>query len=59
MNMEKANKFNLADETLVEVVKKWQNLYDKSFSGYKEKDRCKNAWKVVDEEVGLEEGSYC
>ena len=33
MNMEKANKFNLADENLVEVVKKWQNLYDKSFPG--------------------------
>ena len=60
MNIEKTNKCNLReDETLAEVIKKYQCLYDKSFPEYKERDRCKNAWKVVEEEIGLEEGSYC
>ena len=27
--------------------------------GYKERDQGKNAWKAVDKEIGLEEGSYC
>ena len=34
-------------------------VYVKSFPEYKEKDRCKTAWKTADEEIGLEEGSYC
>ena len=60
MNMGKTNKFNLReDETLAEVIKKYQYLYDKSFPEYKERDRCKNSWKAVEEEIGLEEGNYC
>ena len=40
--MGKTNKCNLReDETLAEVVKKCQCLYDKSFPGYKERDQCK------------------
>ena len=31
----------------------------KDFFGYKEREQCKNAWKVVDEEVVLKEGTYC
>ena len=55
--MGKTNKCNLReDETIEEVVKKYQWLYDKSFPGYKERDQCKNAWKGVEEEIGLEEG---
>ena len=39
MNMGKTNKFNLReDETLAEVIKKYQYLYDKSFPKYKERD---------------------
>ena len=42
--MGKTNKCNLReDETLAEVVKKYQCLFDKNFSGYKERDRYKNA----------------
>ena len=42
--MGKTNKCNLReDETLAEVVKKYQCLFDKSFPGYKERDRYKNA----------------
>ena len=60
MNIGKTNKCNLGeDETLAEVVIKYQCLYDKSFPGYKERDRCKNVWKAVEEKIGLEEGSYC
>ena len=40
MNIEKTNKCNLReDETLAEVIKKYQCLYDKSFPEYKERDR--------------------
>ena len=31
----------------------------KKVPGQKERDRCKNAWKAVEEEIGLEEGSHC
>ena len=59
MNIRKTNKCNLReDETLAEVVKKYQCLHDKIFPRYKERDWCKNAWKAVEEEIGLEEGSY-
>ena len=34
-------------------------LYDKNFPEYKERDRCKNAWKTVNKEIGLKESSYC
>ena len=53
--MGKTNKCNLFNRT----CKKYQYLYDKSFSGYKERDRYKDAWKIVGEEIGLEEISYC
>ena len=55
------NRCNLREDdgTLAEIVKKYQCLCDKSFPEYKERDWCKNAWKTVDEENGLEEGSYC
>ena len=46
------------DKTVAEVVKKKQCLYDESFSWYKERERCNNAWKDVDEEIGIKEGSY-
>lgn len=47
------------DEILAEEVRKYPCLYDKSDSGYKERDRVKNAWKAVENELGLEEGLYC
>ena len=57
--MGKTNKCNLReDETLAEVVKKYQCLYDKSSPDTK-KETSVNAWKAVEEEIGLEEGSYC
>ena len=59
MNIWKTNKCNLReDKTLAEVIKKYQCLHDKIFPRYKERDWCKNAWKAVEEEIGLEEGSY-
>ena len=38
------------DEILAEEVRKYPCLYDKSNSGYKERerDRLKNAWKAVE-----------
>ena len=39
--------------------KKYQCFYDKTFPGYKERDRCKTTWKAIEEEIRLEEGSYC
>ena len=60
MNMGKTNKCNLRkDETIEEVVKKYQCLYEKGSPWRKERDQCKNAWKGVKKEIGLEEGSYC
>ena len=59
MNIWKTNKCNLRkDETLAEVVKKYQCFHDKIFPRCKETDWCKNAWKAVEEEIVLEEGSY-
>ena len=58
--MGKTNKCNLREDwALAEVVKKYQCLYDKRFPGYKEREQRKNAWKVVNEEVVLKEGTYC
>ena len=57
--MGKTNRCNLREDgTLAGIVKKYQCLYDKYFLEYKERDGCKNAWKTVDEENGLEESSY-
>ena len=48
------NKWSLKEsETLAEIVKKYQCLYNKSFPGCKVKLRCKNAWKAVDDEINL------
>ena len=47
------------DEILAEEVRKYPCLYDKSDSGYKERDRVKNAWKAVENVLGIEEGLYC
>ena len=56
MNMGKTNKCNLReDETLAEVVKNTNVCMIKVSLDAK----CKNAWKAVEEEIGLEECSYC
>ena len=48
------NKWSLKEsETLAEIVKKYQCLYNKSFPGCKVKLLCKNAWKAVDDEINL------
>jgi len=46
------------DEDLSEEVRKYPCLYDKSDSGYKERDRVRNAWRAVESELGYEEGLY-
>ena len=49
---------NLQTDELVAVeVEKYRCLYDKSYPGYKEKDRVINAWKAVDDSLGMEEGT--
>ena len=53
-----SNKCNLqGDERLSIEVEKYPCLYNKSEKGYKEKDRKKNAWKKIEEELGLDEGN--
>ena len=60
MNMGKTNKCNLReDETLAEVVKSINVCMLKVFPDTKKETGVKNAWKAVEEEIGLEEGSYC
>ena len=44
------------DEELVEEVRKYPVLYDKSSPHYKDKRKIENAWKLVDEQLGFEEG---
>ena len=54
-----ANKCNIQeDEILVEEVRKYPCFYNKADKGYKERDRKKNAWKAVDDELGYEEGMF-
>ena len=54
-----ASKCNLQeDERLAVEVEKYLCLYDKADKGYKEKDRKENAWRTIDEELGLEEDKY-
>ena len=49
------NKCNSSeDETLAEIAKIYQCLYNKIFPGYKEGDWCKNPWKAVDEKINLD-----
>lgn len=55
--MGRTNKCNLIeDESLAEAVKNYACLYNKATPEYREKDRVINAWKAVEEELGLEEG---
>ena len=44
------------DEELAEEVRKYPVLYDKSSPHYKDKRKVENAWKLVDEQLGFEEG---
>ena len=44
------------EEKLAEEIQKFPCLYDKS-SGYKEKNRKKNAWCEVENTLGYEEGT--
>ena len=46
----------MEDESLSIEVYKYPCLYDKSIPEHKEKDRVANAWKEIEEELGLEEG---
>ena len=43
----------MEEETLAELVRQYPCLYDKSDKGYKEKDRKKNAWKEIEDQVLL------
>ena len=45
------------DEFLAIEVEKYPCLYNKALKGYKETDRKKNAWRVIDEKLGYEEGN--
>ena len=44
------------EEKLCVEVEKYPCLYDKQNKGYKDKERKKNAWRKIDEELGIEEG---
>ena len=43
------------DESLMESVRKYRCLYDKSCADYKNKVFVENAWAAVDKEMGFEE----
>ena len=58
-NMGKTNKSNLHDdEKLSTTVSKYSCLYDKTDKGFKERDKKKNAWAKVEEELGFDNGNY-
>ena len=58
LNMGRTNKSDLfEDESLSNEVQKYPCLYDKGNKGYKERDRRPNAWRRVESELGLEEGT--
>ena len=58
LNMGRTNKSDLfEDESLSNEVQKYLCLYDKGNKGYKERDRRSNAWRRVESELGLEEGT--
>ena len=44
------------DEDLAIEVRKYPVLYDKNDAQYKEKRPKVNAWKAIDQTLGLEEG---
>ena len=43
------------DEQLSIEIRKYACLFDKSNAGYKAKDRIENAWKEIDNSLGIEE----
>ena len=47
----------LEDEEVSNCVKNFPCLYDKADSFYKDKRAKKNAWKRIEEDLGLEEGT--
>ena len=51
------NKSNLMGaEALAEEVRKYSIIYDKSNPSHKDKFKIKNAWRKVEEALGMEEG---
>ena len=55
--MGKTNKSNIQEEErLATELSRYPCLYDKTDKGYKERDRKKNAWAVIEKELGYEEG---
>ena len=44
------------EENLAEEIRKYRCLYDKSCEDFKDKFKNKNAWKEVEEALGIEEG---
>ena len=51
----KSQLFISEDEPLMESVRKYRCLYDKSCADYKNKVFVENAWAAVDKEMGFEE----
>ena len=47
----------VADEALSVEVYKYKCIYDKHSNDYREKDRTANAWKAIEKELKLSEGS--
>ena len=55
--MGKTNKANIQeDEKLANEVYKYPCLYDKTNKGYKERDGRANAWRKIEEDLGMEVG---
>ena len=46
----------LEDDEIFNCVKKYPCLYDKREQYYKDKRTKKNAWKKIEEELGMEKG---
>ena len=44
------------DEKLSIKIRKYPCLFNISNAGYKEKDRFENAWKEINDQLGIEEG---
>ena len=52
-------KVDVAEEgNLAEAVRKYKCLYDKTCTAYKDKRAKINAWKCVDDELGLEDSAF-
>ena len=48
----------LHEEELAEAVRKFPCLYDKRVLSYKDKRVKANAWKKIEEKLGMEEGLH-